>query len=54
MRKSGWYRQCPECGSNLDPEERCDCQSKHPLEAGADAVQLSKKDPKPDQNLPKR
>lgn len=20
-----YYRTCPECGSNLDPGERCDC-----------------------------
>lgn len=20
------YRTCPNCGSNLDPDERCDCQ----------------------------
>lgn len=20
------YRTCPDCGSNLDPGERCDCQ----------------------------
>ena len=20
------YRSCPECGSSLDPGERCDCQ----------------------------
>ncbi len=21
-----YYRVCPNCGSNLDPDERCDCQ----------------------------
>lgn len=20
------YRQCPECGAYLDPDERCECQ----------------------------
>jgi hypothetical protein len=20
-----YYRTCPNCGANLDPEERCDC-----------------------------
>lgn len=53
MRRSGWYRQCPECGSNLDPGEICDCQNKHPPEAGVDAAQFSKDGPKLDQNPPK-
>lgn len=21
-----YYRVCPNCGANLDPGERCDCQ----------------------------
>ena len=21
-----YYRTCPDCGANLDPGERCDCQ----------------------------
>lgn len=21
-----FYKVCPHCGSNLDPNERCDCQ----------------------------
>ncbi len=21
------YKTCPECGANLDPGERCDCES---------------------------
>lgn len=21
-----YYRVCPDCGSYLDPDERCDCQ----------------------------
>lgn len=26
-----YYITCPNCGSNLDPGERCDCQmEKHP------------------------
>ena len=20
-----YYRECPRCGANLDPEEHCDC-----------------------------
>ena len=20
-----YYRKCPDCGANLDPDERCDC-----------------------------
>lgn len=23
---SKYYRTCPDCGANLDPQERCDCQ----------------------------
>lgn len=22
-----YYRECPYCGCNLDPGERCDCQT---------------------------
>ena len=22
-----YYNVCPDCGSNLDPGERCDCQN---------------------------
>ena len=25
-KKAMMYRVCPHCGSNLDPNERCDCQ----------------------------
>ena len=21
-----YYKTCPECGANLDPDEKCDCQ----------------------------
>ncbi len=21
----GYYRECPDCGSNLDPGEKCEC-----------------------------
>ena len=24
----GYCRTCPDCGSNLDPNEKCDCQNK--------------------------
>lgn len=23
-----YYRTCPDCGGNLDPGERCECQDK--------------------------
>jgi len=23
-----YYRTCPDCGANLDPDERCDCGNK--------------------------
>ena len=23
-----YFKTCPECGANLDPEEKCDCQKK--------------------------
>ena len=23
-----YYKECPFCGCNLDPEEKCDCQDK--------------------------
>lgn len=23
----GFYTPCPYCGSNLDPNEKCDCQN---------------------------
>jgi len=26
MKKHRYYKTCPECGANLDPEERCDCK----------------------------
>lgn len=39
MKKSGLYRTCPECGSNLDPEERCDCsKGKGQMAAHRDAT----------------
>jgi hypothetical protein len=25
-----YYRTCPECGANLDPGEKCDCQKEEP------------------------
>lgn len=27
-----YYRTCPECGSNLDPRERCDCREERERE----------------------
>ena len=29
----GYCRTCPDCGSNLDPNEKCDCQNKNEKEA---------------------
>ena len=29
----GYCRKCPDCGSNLDPNEKCDCQNKDAKEA---------------------
>ena len=26
-----YFRTCPDCGANLDPDERCDCHKK-PIE----------------------
>lgn len=23
----GYFRKCPDCGCNLDPNETCDCQN---------------------------
>ena len=25
-----YYHECPYCGANLDPDERCDCREKAP------------------------
>lgn len=30
-----YYRTCPNCGANLDPGERCDCQDKKETAPGA-------------------
>lgn len=27
MKRSTYFKTCEFCGSNLDPGERCDCQS---------------------------
>lgn len=27
MSRDTYYWTCPYCGSNLDPEERCDCRN---------------------------
>lgn len=29
----GFFRTCPDCGCNLDPNEKCDCQNKEAKEA---------------------
>lgn len=26
-----YYSTCPNCGSNLDPGEKCDCERREPL-----------------------
>lgn len=28
-----YYRECPYCGVNLDPGERCDCREREAAEA---------------------
>lgn len=33
-----YYRICPDCGSSLDPGERCDCQDMK--EAAPDATNI--------------
>lgn len=30
MTKRKPYKPCPDCGANLDPQERCDCQTSEP------------------------
>ena len=30
-----YYKECPFCGCNLDPEEKCDCQDKKKKERRA-------------------
>lgn len=25
-----YFRECPRCGANLDPGERCDCSTREP------------------------
>lgn len=29
----GFFRTCPDCGCNLDPSEKCDCQNNEEKEA---------------------
>lgn len=37
MRKSSYYRSCPDCGANLDPGEHCDCgEEKESIALGFD------------------
>lgn len=40
------YKVCPNCGSHLDPGERCECQDTRPAEAGREAA--------PEEAQPKR
>lgn len=30
MYKRGYYNTCDRCGANLDPGERCECESWEP------------------------
>ena len=41
-RRMPFYKQCPACGSNNDPEERCECQQKRdePPEGRASAPKV--------------
>lgn len=34
-----YYRTCPNCGDNLDPGERCECQDKRKTAPGGDDTQ---------------
>ena len=36
-----YYNVCPVCGSNLDPGERCDCQSIRAKEQEKNSGQMS-------------
>lgn len=40
--KAMYYRTCPNCGANLDPGERCDCQDKKEAAPGATNTQDGK------------
>ena len=33
-----YYKECPECGAALDPNERCDCTTKSSLSAGTESA----------------
>ncbi len=35
------YRVCPDCGSNLDPGERCDCKEHAELEPSKSSAELA-------------
>lgn len=36
-----YYNVCPDCGSNLDPGERCDCQNIRAKEQGKNRLFFS-------------
>ena len=38
------FRECPRCGSNLDPGERCDCERERE-EAAKRLMELTRQDP---------
>lgn len=35
LSKNTYYKTCPDCKANLDPQERCDCQQKQSTNSGA-------------------
>ena len=35
-----YYRTCPECGSNLDPGEQCDCNEEKEFRKKSQSVFL--------------
>jgi hypothetical protein len=36
-----YYVVCPHCGCNLDPCERCDCETPDPLDIWPDADEMN-------------
>ena len=37
-----YYRTCPDCGDNLDPGERCECQDKRKTAPSGNDTQSGK------------
>ena len=41
----GFYKECPDCGANLDPGEKCDCRREKERTAPQAKESCSKKPP---------